>query len=123
MQFKDNKPIYQQIADLICDDILQDKLQEDGRIPSVREYAAVVEVNANTCARAYDWLQGQDIIYTKRGLGYYVCQGAKQSIRQMKRQQFLSETLPEVARQMGNLGITLGELTESITKYQKETQL
>ena len=51
MRFKDNKAIYLQIADLICDDILQGKLLEDERIPSVREYAATVEVNANTCAR------------------------------------------------------------------------
>ena len=57
MRFKDNKAIYLQIADFICDDILQGKLLEDERIPSVREYAATVEVNANTCARAYDWLQ------------------------------------------------------------------
>ena len=59
MRFKDNKAIYLQIADLICDDILQGRLLEDERIPSVREYAAAVEVNANTCVRAYDWLQGK----------------------------------------------------------------
>ncbi len=119
MQFKDNKAIYLQIADLICEDILQDRLLEDERIPSVREYAANVEVNANTCARAYDWLQGQDIIYTKRGLGYFVSPGAKTSIRQMKRQEFMNETLPDVARQMVNLDITMSELTNGIINYQK----
>ena len=108
MHFKDNKAIY-----------LQDKLPEDEKIPSVREYAAVVEVNANTCARAYEWLQGQDIIYTKRGLGYFVCNGAKLAILNMKRQKFLTEILPDVARQMLNLGITLGELNDEIVKHQK----
>ncbi len=119
MQFKDNKAIYLQIADLICEDILQDRFLEDERIPSVREYAANVEVNANTCARAYDWLQGQDIIYTKRGLGYFVSPGAKTSIRQMKRQEFMNETLPDVARQMVNLDITMSELTNGVINYQK----
>ena len=118
MRFKDNKAIYLQIADLICDEILQQKLLEDERIPSVREYAAIVEVNANTCARAYDWLQGQGIIYTKRGLGYFVCAGAKDAIRQMKRQEFMTDTLPEVARQMVNLGITMEELSNGIIKHQ-----
>ena len=118
MQFKDNKAIYLQIADLICEDILQDKLLEDERIPSVREYAAMVEVNVNTCARAYDWMQGLDIIYTKRGLGYFVCSGAKEVIRKMKRQTFLTETLPEVARQMANLNITMEELNNEIIKHQ-----
>ena len=118
MQFKDNKAIYLQIADLICEDILNDRLLEDERIPSVREYAAIVEVNVNTCARAYDWMQGQNIIYTKRGLGYFVCCGAKDVIRKMKRQTFLTETLPEVARQMASLDITMEELNNEIIKHQ-----
>ena len=118
MQFKDNKAIYLQIADLICEDILQGRLVEDERVPSVREFAATVEVNANTCARAYDWLQGQEIIYTKRGLGYFVSAGAKEAIRQMKRQEFMQETLPEVARQMVNLNITMQELTNGIIQNQ-----
>lgn len=107
-----------QIADFICDDILQGKLLEDERIPSVREYAAAVEVNANTCARAYDWLQGQDIIYTKRGLGYFVCNGAKPAILKMKRQEFLTETLPEVASKMLSLDISIEELNQEIIKHQ-----
>lgn len=118
MQFKDNKAIYQQIADLICEDILQDKLQADERIPSVREYAAAVEVNANTCARSYDWLQGQGIIYTKRGLGYFVNAGAKEAILQMKRQEFLTITVPEVAQKMVSLNITMEELTNEIIQQQ-----
>ena len=94
MRFKDNKAIYLQIADLICDDILQRKLLEDERIPSVREYATALEVNANTGARAYDWLQGLNIIY-------------------------MDETLPDVARQMANLDITMNELTNGIINYQQ----
>ena len=119
MRFKDNKAIYLQIADLICDDILQQKLLEDERIPSVREYAANVEVNANTCARAYDWVQNKEIIYTKRGLGYFVSVGAKTAIMKMKREEFMTETLPDVARQMANLNISMNELTEGIINYQQ----
>ena len=119
MRFKDNKAIYLQIADIICDDILQRKLLEDERIPSVRAYATALEVNANTCARAYDWLQGLNIIYTKRGLGYFVAAGATDAIRQMKRQEFMDETLPDVARQMANLDITMNELTNGIINYQQ----
>lgn len=118
MRFKDNKAIYLQIADLLCEDILQGQLPEDERIPSVREYASTMEVNANTCARAYDWLQGQGIIYTKRGLGYFVSAGAKDSILQMKRQEFMTETLPDVARQMATLHISMNELNNGIINYQ-----
>ncbi len=68
MKFKESKSIYLQIADRICDEILQGQYMEEERIPSVREYAATVEVNANTVVRTYDYLQGQEIIYNKRGL-------------------------------------------------------
>ena len=51
------------------------KRQEEERILSVREYAATVEVNANTVVRTYDYLQGQEIIYNKRGIGYFVSAG------------------------------------------------
>lgn len=70
MKFKESKSIYLQIADRINDEILQGQYAEEGRIPSVREYAATVEVNANTVVRTYDYLQGQEIIYNKRGIGW-----------------------------------------------------
>ena len=46
MNFKESKAIYLQIADRICDEILLGQFGEEERIPSVREYAAIVEVNA-----------------------------------------------------------------------------
>lgn len=77
MNFKESKPIYLQIADRIMDEILQDIYPEEARIPSVREYAATVEVNANTVVRSYDYLQTQEIIFNRRGIGYFVSNGAK----------------------------------------------
>ena len=55
MKFKESKSIYLQIADRICDEILQGQYTEEERILSVREYAATVEVNANTVVRTYDY--------------------------------------------------------------------
>ena len=48
MNFKESRAIYLQIADRISDDILLGQYEEEGRISSVREYASIVEVNANT---------------------------------------------------------------------------
>ena len=84
MIFKDNKSIYLQIADRICDEILLGKYNEDERIPSVREYASMVEVNSNTVMRTYDYLQSDEIIYNKRGIGYFVSKGAKKLIKNIK---------------------------------------
>ena len=109
MKFKESKPIYLQIADRICDEILQGKYKEE-RIPSVREYAATVEVNANTVVRSFDYLQGQDIIYNKRGLGYFVIQGGRERILELRKEVFLRDELPEFFRQLKTLDIPMKEI-------------
>ena len=76
MDFKETTPIYMQIAQTICDSILQGDYAAEGRVPSVREYAADVEVNVNTVVRSYDYLQQQQILFNKRGLGYFVAADA-----------------------------------------------
>ena len=77
MKFKESKSIYLQIADRICDEILQGQYTEEERIPSVREYAATVEVNANTVVRTYDYLQGQEIFTINAALVILYRQGLK----------------------------------------------
>ena len=110
MKFKESRPIYLQIADRICDEIHQGIYPEDGRIPSVREYAALVEVNANTVVRTYDYLQSQEIIYTRRGLGYFVSPGARKKIFSLRKAAFLSTELPEFFKQLRTLGISIWEI-------------
>lgn len=120
MKFKESKSIYLQIADRIMDEILRMVYPEEGRVPSVREYAAMVEVNANTVVRSYDYLQGQEIIYNKRGIGYFVSPGARERIIQLRRQSFLQDELPDMFRQIHLLGIPLEEITAMYETYLSE---
>ena len=106
MDFRDTKAIYLQIADRICDEVLVGKFAEDGRIPSVREYAAVVEVNANTVMRSFDQLQSQGIIYNKRGIGYFVAAGARERILALRKEQFLTNEVDYFFKQLYTLGIS-----------------
>ena len=110
MTFTNDKAIYIQMADRLCDEILADKYKDDDRIPSVREYAVMLEVNANTVVKAYDELSRANIIYNKRGLGYFVTPGAKKQILKERKQEFMKERLPELFRQMQLLGITLEDV-------------
>ena len=117
MKFKESKSIYLQIADRICDEILQGQYQEEERIPSVREYAATVEVNANTVVRSFDYLQGQDIIYNKRGLGYFVSPGGRERILELRKEVFLREELPAFFRQLKMLDISLSDVDKMYQDY------
>ena len=105
-----DKAIYLQIADRLCDDIIAGKYKDDDRVPSVREYAVFLEVNTNTVVKAYDFLAREEVIYNKRGLGYFVTKGAKEHIIKFRREEFMRQTLPEVFRQMRLLGIGIDEV-------------
>jgi DNA-binding transcriptional regulator YhcF (GntR family) len=118
MIFNSDKPIFLQMADRLCDEILADKYKDDDRIPSVREYAVLLEVNTNTAVKAYDELARANIIYNKRGLGYFVTKGAKKQILKERKHVFMKEQLPELFRQMQLLGITLEDVKDAYDAQQ-----
>lgn len=69
MVFKENtKAIYLQIADKICDEVMVGSIRQGDRIPSVREYASTLQVNANTVMRSYDYLDKAGVIFNRRGI-------------------------------------------------------
>jgi len=113
MTFNNEKAIFLQMADRLCDEILAGKYQDDDRIPSVREYAVLLEVNTNTAVKAYDELARANIIYNKRGLGYFVTPGARQQILKARREEFVKRQLPELFRQMSLLGLEIDDVVEA----------
>ena len=117
MTFSNDKAIYLQMADRLCDEILAGKYKDDDRIPSVREYAVMLEVNANTAVKAFDELSRANIIYNKRGLGYFVTPGAKERILDERRREFMDNKLPELFRQMKLLGIKKVEICNLLDHF------
>ena len=113
MTVTNDKAIYLQMADRLCDEILAGTYQEDDRIPSVREYAVLLQVNTNTAVKAYDELARANVIYNKRGLGYFVSPGAKEQILTERRRDFMDNRLPELFRQMRLLGIGIEEVRKA----------
>lgn len=112
MTFNNDKAIYIQMADRLCDDILAGTYSDDDRMPSVREYAVSLEVNTNTAVKAYDQLARDGIIYNRRGLGYFVTPGARDSIMRARRKAFLDTTLPSLFRDMRLLGIGIDDIVK-----------
>ncbi len=110
--FSNDKAIYLQMADRLCDEILAGLYGDDDRIPSVREYAVLLQVNTNTVVKAYDALARDGIIYNRRGLGYFVSAGARDTIMQARRREFMEQTLPDVFRRMRLLGIGIDEVVK-----------
>ena len=110
MEFRKQKPIYLQIADRLMEQILNGNPAEEERMPSVRDVAAQMGVNPNTVMRTFDQLQNEEIIYNRRGVGYYVSADAKKKILEQQRREFLEEELPLIRQKMQLLGIAMEEL-------------
>ena len=101
------------MVDRLCDDILAGTYKADERIPSVREYAVALGVNVNTAVKAYDELARQEVIYNRRGLGYYVSPRSRTQILKSRRREFMQQRLPDLFRQMRLLGISIEEVNEA----------
>jgi DNA-binding transcriptional regulator YhcF (GntR family) len=112
MEYNEHKPIYLQNVDLMQEYILRGEWREEERIPSVREMGAMVGVNPNTIVRSYQLLESQDIIYNKRGLGYFVKEGAVERIKESLKREFIVNELPQFKAKARMLGITNEELMD-----------
>lgn len=115
-----NKAIYLILADKIMDDVLSGKLQPDDRLPSIREYAAEVQVNPNTMMRTYDYLYSRNVIYNKRGVGYFLSADAHSIVEDLRHRQLMDDELEAIFRQLRLLGVSPDELRTRYVDYLKE---
>lgn len=112
MEFHDKQAIYLQIADLICENILSGKWKEGERIPSVRETAGEIEVNPNTVMRSYAYLEEKNIIFNKRGIGFFIAEDGRSVTMRMKRDNFLNDYLPDFFKNIDLLDIEMKEINQ-----------
>ncbi len=119
MNFKDDKAIYLQLADYFYENILTREFKSGERIPSVRDFAVETEVNPNTVMRTYKHLQDNDIIYNKRGIGYFISEDAYKITKKMKKEEFVNEQLPEFFKTIKHLNIKFKEIEQLYENYLK----
>lgn len=106
------KTIFGKVAYQLCEEILKGNYKGEDRIPSVRELAVTYEINYNTVLRAMEVLQREEIVYQKRGIGYFVCADAKKKLLKGQKEDFKRQQLPELFRQARMLGISIEEIVE-----------
>ena len=117
MDFKEQKGIFQQIADRIADRILQGELKAGDKLDSVRELAAKIGVNQNTIMRTYTEMMRDGIISNQRGIGFFVAPEARDIIVAKRRSEFFGTDLPYIAHQMRLLGISAEEILKKIESW------
>ena len=117
MEFKNNEAIYLQIAAFVCDNILTGKWTAGQKILSVRDLAVELEVNPNTVMRSYEFLQAQEIVYNKRGLGLFVAGDGFEKVKAYRKQSFVQQNLPEFFKNIYLLDIAIDDIRQQYEDF------
>ncbi len=76
LNYRDSKPIYEQIKDGLRKLVVSGAVKKDEKLPSVRELATSLSINPNTIQKAYRELEQEGYIYTIAGKGSYAAERA-----------------------------------------------
>jgi len=108
------KSIYLQISEMIENDILRDVFLEEEKVPSTNELAKFFKINPATAAKGVNLLADQGILYKKRGIGMFVSKGAKQVVKNKRKEAFYENFVKALLTEAASLGIQEEELIEMI---------
>lgn len=114
LDYKDRRPIYEQVAEKLEELMLLGILGENEPLPSVRSLAMELSINPNTIQKAYAELERQGYIYTVKGKGSFV---AENSVMKEKRKKDLLIQVSEVIDEAIRLGIS-GEEIKNMVEIQ-----
>ena len=106
LDYRDSRPIYEQIVEKFKLLILKGALTQDEKMPSVRNLAMELSINPNTIQRAYATLESQGYIYTVKGKGNFV---SDKAILMKDYQKEIRSQLSEVCKQAASAGMSREE--------------
>lgn len=112
--------LYRRIAKTLEDGILSGAYRDGDPVPSTNQFARLYAINPATAARGVNELVEAGILYKKRGLGMYVCEGAREKLLEARRKQFERETLRTFLQEAGRLNISRETLVQWIENYREE---
>ena len=101
--FERNTPIYLQIVDGIKRSIISGERKAGDRLPSVREFAAQLQVNPNTVQKALAELEDCGLIYTERTNGKFITQDG--ALIAKVRTEYASSLAEKYLHDMNNIGV------------------
>jgi len=116
-EFDTSQPIYLQLQQRICRQIVRGELKPGDKLPAVRQMAAQVGVNPNTMQRVYAGLEQEGIVSVRRGEGSFVTEDAGR-VAQLH-EQLKDEHIAGFVADMGEMGFTADEIIAGVQTYIK----
>ena len=112
-------PMYRQVTDQIKDAIGAGDLKPNDRLPSVRELSEALKVSAITVKRAYFDLETEGFILTRAGLGSFVAEVSRESIRSRKLEDVRAE-ITRIVRTGARFGITREDIIQLTRQVEEQ---
>ena len=103
LNYRDARPIYEQVKDGLRHLVVTGALQAGDKLPSVRALASSLAINPNTIQRAMAQLEAEGFVYTVAGRGSFVAEDGDQGRRRMAE---LTEGLHDTILELRQLGMT-----------------
>ncbi len=107
-------PIYQQIADMIMDDIIDGQIEEDEKIPSENDIAQFFSINRATIRKGLQVLLDMDLIYKRRGIGMFVKKGARAKLIRERQSNYTDVYIRPLLEEAKRIGLDLADVIQMI---------
>jgi len=120
-QWNDSQPIYWQLKERTIAMILDGTLKEGVALPSVRTVASDFQLNPITVSKSYQALVDEELVEKRRGLGMFVCEGARKKLTDSEREKFLSEEWPAMVTRIRQLGLDINKLLQTTTEKEGDS--
>ena len=115
-------PLYAQLTRAISFAIATGRLRVGEQLPTVRQLAVELRVNANTVAKVYAELERSGILETRRGVGTFVSARHLATSHRDEHEKHLTELIDRFLEEAGALGFSLDDLLDQLqSRRTKET--
>ena len=120
LELNDHEPIFIQISKAIEDEILCDSIKEGMQVPSTTELSKFYKINPATVLKGVNILVDKEILFKKRGIGMFVSKGAKEIIKNGRKENFKEVYLKDLIGEAKKIGITKEEHLDMISDFKEE---
>lgn len=116
LNYRDSRPIYEQIKDAFRKLIISGALPGNERLPSVRTLATQLSINPNTIQRAYNELENEGYVFSVPGKGSYVCATIERNHEKIDE---LKKKVHEEVEELRLLGVTETEIQDLLRREEQ----
>ena len=117
-----NKLIFEQVAEMVENQILDGLLKPSDQSPSTTEFSSAYGINPATARKGLNILVDEGILYKKRGMGMYVTEEAREIIVEKRKKEYIKNVLPDLVKNFKLLGISKEDLIAEIDQIYKKEQ-